>query len=85
MTLTTAVSISNCARLIEGTPYLLAEQRGDFVVADEPELDQVQAELPPVDLLVHQRLLKLLRCDALLFQEQFADADGHEWNTQNIT
>ena len=43
-----------------GDAVLLAEQRGDLVVLDEAELDQNQAELPPVGLLVGQRFLELL-------------------------
>ena len=46
---------------------LLAQQRGDLLVLDEAQLDQVEAELPPVGLLIVQGLLELVRCDALLF------------------
>src|SRR5262249_3417897 len=57
---------------------LLAEERGDLLVLDEPHLDEVVAELPSVGLLLTQRLLKLLRGDQFLLEEKFADADGHE-------
>ena len=45
---------------------LLAEERGDLLVLDEPQLDEVVAELAPVGLLMVQGLLQLLRGDALL-------------------
>ena len=73
----TAGSISNCVEVDRGNAVLLAEQRRDLLVLDEPELDQIEAELAPVGLLIGQRLLQLLRGDALLFEKQFADADGH--------
>src|SRR5262249_53000160 len=60
-----------------GNAVLLAQQRRDFLVLGEPELDQNQAELAPVGLLIGQHFLELLRADALLFEKQFADADGH--------
>ena len=50
-----------------------------------PSLTRFRPSFPPLRLLVGQRLLKLFRSDALLFQEQFADTDGHWGNTQNIT
>ena len=51
---------------------LLAEERGDLLVLDEAELDEVEAELAAVGLLVVQRLLQLRRRDALLFEQQLA-------------
>ena len=57
---------------------LLAEKGGDLLVLDEPQLDEVVAELPPIGLLMVQGLLKLLGGDALLLQKEFANADGHE-------
>ena len=60
-----------------GDPVLLAEQRGDLFVLDEAELDEVEAELAAVGLLVVQRILQLGRSDALLFEQQLANADGH--------
>ena len=51
---------------------LLAEQRGDLLVLDEPHLDEVVAELPPVGLLLVKRLLQLLRCDQFLLEEELA-------------
>ena len=73
----TAWSISNSARLMDGTPGLAAEESGDFLVLHEAELDQVEAELPAVGLLVVQGLLELLRSDPLLLEEEFAYPDGH--------
>ena len=64
-----------------GNAVLLAEERGDLLVLDEAELDQVVAELPPVGLLMVQGLLELVRSDALLFEKQFADANGHVEST----
>ena len=60
-----------------GHAVLLAEERGDLVVFDEAELDQIEAELPPVLALIVQRLLELLRRDALLFEKQLSDANRH--------
>ena len=50
-----------------GDAVLLAEERGELFVLDEPELGQIEAELPPIGLLIVQGLLKLIRSDALLF------------------
>ena len=61
-----------------GNAVLLAEERGDLLVLDEPHLDEVVAELPPVGLLLVQGLLQLLRGDPLLLEEELANADGHE-------
>ena len=47
----TAGSISNCVEVDRGNAVLLAEERGDLLVLDEPHLDEVVAELPPVGLL----------------------------------
>ena len=60
-----------------GDPVLLAEQRGDLLVFDEAELDEIETELAAVGLLVGQRLLQLSRSDALLFEQQLTNADGH--------
>ena len=60
-----------------GNAVLLAEQGGDLFVLDEAELDEVDAELAAVGLLIVQRLLQLRRRDALFFEQQLADADGH--------
>ena len=57
---------------------LLAEERGDLLVLDEAQLDEVVAELAPVGLLMVQGLLELLGGDPLLLEEEFANADGHE-------
>ena len=56
---------------------LLAEERGDLLVLDEPQLDQVEAELPAIGLLIAQRVLQLGRRNPLFFQQQLAYADGH--------
>ena len=61
-----------------GDAVLLAEERGDLLVLDEPHLDEVVAELAPVGLLMVQGLLKLLGGDALLLEEELANANGHE-------
>ena len=75
-------SISNCVRLIEGTPVLLAEKRRDLFVGDEAELDEIQAKLAAVGFLIVQRLLQLRRSDALFLQKQVADADRHRCNSE---
>jgi hypothetical protein len=56
---------------------LLAEERGDLLVFHISELDQIEAELPPILALIVQRLLKLLWCDALLLEEKLSDPDCH--------
>ena len=58
---------------------LLAEERGDLLVLDEAQLDQVEAELPPIGLLMVQGLLQLLGRDALLLQQELANTDGHDF------
>ena len=60
-----------------GHAVLLGEQSGDLLVLDEAELDEIEAELAAVGLLIVQRLLQLGRSDALLLQQQLADADRH--------
>ena len=60
---------------------LFAEESGDLVVFDVAELDQIEAELPPVLALIVQRLLELLRRDALLFEKQLSDSNRHEEET----
>ena len=73
----TAGSISNCVRLIDGTPYCLLSSAVISLVLDEPHLDEVVAELPPVGLLMVQGLLELVGGDAFLLQQELANADGH--------
>jgi hypothetical protein len=51
---------------LRAVSVLLAQQRGDLLVLDEPHLDEVVAELPAVRLLLAQGLLKLLGGDQLL-------------------
>jgi hypothetical protein len=60
-----------------GYAVLLAQKRRDLFVLDEAHLDEVEAELPPVGLLVVERLLQLRRRNALLFEQQLANTDGH--------
>jgi hypothetical protein len=43
----------------------------------EAERDEGEPELAALLLLVGQRFLELLRCDALLFEKQIAKSDGH--------
>ena len=75
--LTMVRSILNCARLIAGNAVLLAEERRDLLVLDEPHLDEVVTELAPVGLLLCQRLLELLGGDQFLLEKEFAYSDGH--------
>src|SRR5690606_40376855 len=56
---------------------LLAEQGGDLLVAHVSELDEVEPELAAVLALIVERLLQLLRRDALLLQQELADAYRH--------
>jgi hypothetical protein len=60
-----------------GHAVLLREQSGDLLVLDEAQFDEIVAELAAAGFLVVQRLLQLRRSDALLFQQQLADADWH--------
>ena len=60
-----------------GHAVLLAEQRGDLVILHEPQLDQVEAELPPVLALMFQRRLQLIVRDALLLEKQLTYSSGH--------
>ena len=71
-------SISNWARLMDGNAVLLAEERGDLLVLDEPHLHEVVAELAAVGLLLVQGLLKLLGGDQFLLEQELANANGHE-------
>src|SRR5207249_10634252 len=61
-----------------GEAVLLAEQSGDLVVLDELYLDEVEAELSPVGLLLSYGLLQLLGRDQLFFEEELAYSNGHE-------
>ena len=60
-----------------GNAVLLAQELGDFFVGDEAESDQIQSDLAAVGLLMVQRFLQLGRCDALFFEQQLADTNGH--------
>ena len=48
MTLTTAVSISNCARLIEGTPYCLLSSAVISSSRTNPSLTRFRPSFPPL-------------------------------------
>ena len=48
-----------------GNAVLLAEQRGNLLVLDEAQFDEVVADLSPVGLLIVQGLLELGIVDAL--------------------
>jgi hypothetical protein len=39
---------------------LLAEEGGDLLVPDEPQFDEAETQLPPIRLLLRQRLLELI-------------------------
>ena len=73
----TEASISNCDRLMEGTPYCLLSSSVISSSLTNPRRDQIEADLPAVRLLVVQRLLQLGRRDALFFEEQLTYANGH--------
>ena len=75
--LMTAASISNWLSAIDGTPYCFDSSAVISSSLTIPELDEIGAELPPVLALIVQRLLELFRRDALLFEKQFANANGH--------
>ena len=70
-------SISNCVRLIEGTPYCLLSSAVISSSLTKPSLTRLKPSLPAVGLLIVQRLLQLRRRDALFFEKQLADANGH--------
>ena len=73
----TAGSISNSLRAIDGTPYCFDSSAVISSSLIKFQLDEIGAELAPVLALVVQRLLQLLRGDALFFEKQFADTNGH--------
>src|SRR5688572_6205924 len=56
---------------------MLAEKGGDLLVFDKAEGDEAVTELASVLTLVVQRLLELLRGDALLLEEKLSNADRH--------
>jgi len=47
MSLMTDGSISKKARLMDGTPYFLPQQRGNVIVFHEPRLIRIEPSLPP--------------------------------------
>ncbi len=65
ISLRTETSMSNCARLMKGTPYLTAEERGDLLVVDHSELDERHPQLAAIGLLMVQGLVQLRGSDAL--------------------
>src|SRR4029453_1623521 len=60
-----------------GNAVLLAEEGGDLLVLDEAQADQVEPELAAVRFLTLQRLLKLFSSNALFFEEELSNTDGH--------
>ena len=76
---------------MEGTPYCLLSSAVMSSSLTNPSFTRIEAELAPVGLLVGQHFLELLGGDALLFEKQFADPDGHVTrasvsdSVQNIT
>ena len=56
---------------------LLAEEGRDLLVFDEPQFDEAETQLPPIRLLLRQRLLELIGGDEFLLEEEFAYSDGH--------
>ena len=50
-----------------GKVIVVVGKPGDLFVLDEAELHQIEADLPPIGLLIVQGLLELVRSDALLF------------------
>jgi hypothetical protein len=60
-------SILNCARLMGGNTKLGAEQRGDFFVFDEPQLDEVSTRASPRWPFGGSRPAGVVPGDSLLF------------------
>src|SRR5262249_1960573 len=60
-----------------GNAVLLAEERGDLLIFDEPQLHEVVAEFAAFGLLLIQGLLQLLRRYSLLLYKEFANPDRH--------
>ena len=60
-----------------GHAVLLGEDAGDVLFFDEPELDEVQAELAAVGLLIFQGLLELLRSEKPGLDQHLAQLDRH--------
>jgi hypothetical protein len=58
-------------------PVLAREQAGDLLVLDEPQADEGLPELASARLLMVQRVLKLLRGNHVLLQQQFSEFDRH--------
>ena len=78
ISLMTAGSISNWPIAIEGTPNCLLRSAVISASLTKPSETSVKPELAALLALLGQRLLQLLRGDALLFEKQIAEADGHD-------
>jgi len=64
-------------RQVDGRDAVLsAQERGDVVLADEAELDEVRADAPAGGLLLLQRLVELLPCDERRLDQHVAKANG---------
>src|SRR5215204_2538518 len=60
-----------------GDAVLLAEEGGDLLVFDEAQADQAVTELASTLTLRVQRLLELLRGNALLLEKKLSNTDRH--------
>ena len=61
----------------EGDAVLAAEERGDLLVLDHPQLDERHPQLAAVGLLMVQGLLQLGGRDALFAEQEFAETNSH--------
>ena len=61
----------------EGNAVLAAEERGDLLVLDHPQLDEGHPQLAAVGLLMVQGLLQLGGGDALFAEQEFAEPNSH--------
>ncbi len=82
ISLITPGSISNCVRLMEGTPYCLLSSAVMSSSLTNPSFTRLRPSLPPWAFWYVEHLLELLGGDALLLEKQFANPDRHN---QNIT
>jgi hypothetical protein len=65
-----------------GHAVLAGEEAGDLLVLHEAEGDKRLAELAPVHLLMVEGVLKLLRSDHVLLQQQLTKSDGHSLSVE---
>ena len=77
ISLMTAGSISNWMEVDGGNAVLLAQQRRDFLVLGEARASPESGRVFPRWPSGRPALPGVARGDALLFEKQFADADGH--------